>query len=108
MNDWFWLRSQPVEYFQFLAGRRLERTVSAARSLFAPTRRSFDYQIHRLAVRMRKIRFIETLSHTNTRLKNGGPARTRTWDQGIHCTHSFPNGADYLITLDRIVRGGTL
>ncbi|MEJ2299186.1 MAG: hypothetical protein P8X94_11945 [Woeseiaceae bacterium] len=38
----------------------------------------------------------------------GGPARTRTWDQGIHCTRSFPNGADYLITLDRVVRGGTL
>ena len=38
----------------------------------------------------------------------GGPARTRTWDQGIHSTHSFLNGADYLITLDRIARGGTL
>ena len=39
---------------------------------------------------------------------NGGPARTRTWDQGIHLSHSFLNGADYLITLNRIVRGGTL
>ena len=38
----------------------------------------------------------------------GGPGRTRTYDQGIHCTHPFPDGADYLITLDRIVRGGTL
>jgi hypothetical protein len=41
-------------------------------------------------------------------LENGGPARTRTWDQGIHFTRSFLNGADYLITLNRIVRGGTL
>jgi len=29
-------------------------------------------------------------------------------NQGIHFTHSFLNGADYLITLNRIVRGGTL
>ena len=40
--------------------------------------------------------------------KIGGPARTRTWDQGIHFTRLFPSGADYLITLNRIVRGGTL
>ena len=37
--------------------------------------------------------------------ENGGPTRTRTWDQGIHCTQSFLIGADYLISLDRIVRG---
>ena len=38
----------------------------------------------------------------------GGPGRTRTYDQGIHLTRSFLTGVDYLITLNRIVRGGTL
>ena len=31
--------------------------------------------------------------------KNGGPARTRTEDQGIHSTPPFPKGVDYLFTL---------
>jgi len=38
----------------------------------------------------------------------GGPAWTRTRDQGIHFTQSFLIGVDYLITLNRVVRGGTL
>ena len=29
----------------------------------------------------------------------GGPARTRTWDQGFHCFPTFLPGVDYLITL---------
>jgi hypothetical protein len=28
----------------------------------------------------------------------GGPARTRTWDQGIHFALSFLTGVDYLTT----------
>ena len=37
--------------------------------------------------------------HTQVlRGKDGGPARTRTWDQGIHLIPLFPARADYLIT----------
>ena len=31
-------------------------------------------------------------------LLDGGPARTRTEDQGIHLTPPFPEGVDYLFT----------
>ena len=40
--------------------------------------------------------------------ENGGPARTRTWDQGIHLARMFPSGVDYLITRDRSLGCGTL
>ena len=30
--------------------------------------------------------------------ESGGPARTRTEDQGIHSTPPFPEGVDYLFT----------
>jgi len=33
---------------------------------------------------------------------NGGPGRTRTYDQGIHSTRLFLSGADYLITRNQI------
>ena len=32
-------------------------------------------------------------------LIRGGPARTRTWNQGIRLFQRFPFGADYLFTL---------
>lgn len=33
--------------------------------------------------------------------KDGGPTRTRTWDQWIHVFSIFLSSADYLITLGR-------
>ena len=35
----------------------------------------------------------------NLGLENGGPTRTRTWNQRIHVTRRFRGGVDYLITL---------
>ena len=35
----------------------------------------------------------------NLGLENGGPTRTRTWNQRIHVARRFRAGVDYLITL---------
>ena len=37
---------------------------------------------------------------------DGGPARTRTEDQGIHSTPPFPVGVDYLFTPPSYDKGG--
>ena len=37
-----------------------------------------------------------------------GPPGLEPGTKGFTLSHPFPDGADYLITLNRIVRGGTL
>ena len=39
---------------------------------------------------------------------NGGPTRTRTWDQWIHITVAFLPRADYLTSLGLTLGSGTL
>jgi len=41
-------------------------------------------------------------NNTHERNFNGGPGRTRTYDQGIHSALLFPIRVDYLITLNLI------